>query len=242
MTTLVQSHKYNQLYELQKQHNWVGNDTDGDYHKVRDLVGQRLGVLGYGSIGRQVARVCKAAGMDVIAFTASPRKTPESRRDPGFIVPGTGDPGGSIPSAWYSGLDRQSLRHFLKQGIDILLVSVPLTPDTLHFIAKEEFDVMAAHGKPLLVNISRGKILNQDDLIEALRQDQIRGACLDVADPEPLPKDNPLWGMKNVTLTPHVSGVGVNYSERCFQLLDENLTRKAKGQKLINVVDRKKGY
>lgn len=127
MTALVQSHHYNKLYELQKQKRWGKNDIDGDYHRVRDLVGQRLGVLGYGSIGRQVGRVAKAMGMDVIAYTATPKDTPEKRRDKGFVVPGTGDPDGSIPSSWYSGLDRESLHHFLKQDIDVLLVSVPLT-------------------------------------------------------------------------------------------------------------------
>lgn len=74
-----------------------------------------------------VARVAKALGSDVIAYTASPRPTPESRRDDGFIVPGTGDPDGSIPSAWYSGLDKESLHEFLRQEIDLLVLSVPLT-------------------------------------------------------------------------------------------------------------------
>lgn len=65
--------------------------------------------------------------MDVIAYTASPRPTPESRRDDGFIVPGTGDPEGEFPSAWYSGLDRESLHEFLRQKIDLLVLAVPLT-------------------------------------------------------------------------------------------------------------------
>ena len=66
-------------------------------------------------------------GMDVIAYTATPKETPESRADSGYIVPGIGDPDGSIPSKWYSGLDKPSLHNFLSQKIDILVVSVPLT-------------------------------------------------------------------------------------------------------------------
>jgi hypothetical protein len=66
-------------------------------------------------------------GMDVIAYTASPRKTPESKHDNGYIVPGTGDPDGSIPSAWYSGTGKENVHEFLKQEIDLLVVSVPLT-------------------------------------------------------------------------------------------------------------------
>ena len=74
-----------------------------------------------------MARVAKAMGMDVIAYTASPRKTPESRRDNGYIVPGTGDPDGTFPSAWYSGTSKEELHEFLKQGIDLLVIGVPLT-------------------------------------------------------------------------------------------------------------------
>lgn len=66
-------------------------------------------------------------GMDVIAYTASPRSTPESRRDNGFIIPGTGDPDGSLPSEWYSGTGKEALHNFLKQEIDLLVIGVPLT-------------------------------------------------------------------------------------------------------------------
>lgn len=74
-----------------------------------------------------VARVAQALGMDVIAYTASPRTTPESKKDTGFIVPGTGDPEGAIPSQWFSGTSKEDLHEFLKQGIDLLVLSVPLT-------------------------------------------------------------------------------------------------------------------
>lgn len=74
-----------------------------------------------------MARVAKAMGMDVIAYTASPRKTPESRKDDGYIVPGTGDPDGSFPSAWYSGTTKEEVHEFLRQEIDLLVVAVPLT-------------------------------------------------------------------------------------------------------------------
>ncbi|EON64329.1 hypothetical protein W97_03560 [Coniosporium apollinis CBS 100218] len=241
MTALVQSHHYNKLYELQKQKRWGKNDIDGDYHRVRDLVGQRLGVLGYGSIGRQVGRVAKAMGMDVIAYTATPKDTPEKRRDKGFVVPGTGDPDGSIPSNWYSGLDKESLHHFLKQDIDVLLVSVPLTKETRHFLSTPEFEVLSKQ-HAFVTNISRGQIIDQPALVSALHDGSLRGAALDVTDPEPLPPDDPLWDAPNVTITPHISGVGQAYTDRAFQVLEVNLERREKGEKLINVVDRKRGY
>lgn len=248
MTALVHSHQYHELYDLQKTHNWDQTGQQGRLHKIRDNVGQRFGVLGYGSIGRQAARVFKAMGSDVIAYTASPRPTPESKKDHGFIVPGTGDADGSIPSAWYSGTDKASLHHFLSQDIDHLLVSVPLTKETIHLLGKEEFDILGRR-KAFISNISRGQILQQDDLIAALKKGAdseqeggLRGAALDVADPEPLPKDNPLWDAPNCIVTPHISGLGVLYMDRAFQVLEVNLVKREKGKKLINVVDRKKGY
>ena len=221
---------------------------------MRDQVGQRLGVLGYGSIGRQVARVGKAMGMDVIAYTASPRTTPESKKDRGFIVPGTGDVDGEIPSAWYSGLDKPSLHHFLSQDIDHLVISVPLTKDTEHFIAAPEFEKLGKRNA-FVSNISRGQIVKQPDLIAALQKYKdndpldgkdggggLRGAALDVTDPEPLPKDDPLWDAPNCIVTPHISGSGSSYLDRSIQVLEVNLQKREKGEKYINVVDRKRGY
>lgn len=193
-------------------------------------------------------------GMDVIAYTASPRTTPESKHDRGFIVPGTGDPDGSIPSAWYSGLDKKSLHDFLSQGIDHLLISVPLTKETTHFIAEEEFKILGKNNA-FISNISRGQIIKQSALIESLKKyadnnplkggdggGGLRGAALDVTDPEPLPKDDPLWDAPNCIITPHISGLGSAYVDRAFQVLEVNLDRREKGEKMINVVDRKRGY
>jgi hypothetical protein len=105
--------------------------------------------------------------MDVIAFTASPKDTPEKKKDAGYIVPGTGDPDGSIPSAWYSGLDKKSLHDFLKQDIDLLLVSVPLTKETTHFLSKEEFKVLSQNGKKpaFIANIARGPIIERRSML-----------------------------------------------------------------------------
>ncbi|KKY26094.1 putative 2-hydroxyacid dehydrogenase [Diplodia seriata] len=259
MTTLVRTHFYNDLHDAQKEHKWAKYAPSQTVH---DLVGQRLGVLGYGSIGRQVARVAQAMGMTVLAYTATPKDTPAARRDHGFIVPGTGDPDGSIPSAWYSGLDRESLHQFLAQDVDILLVSVPLTDQTRGFLGDDEFAVLskgsasAANGDgvkpwrdpakggkgPVLVNISRGQIVDQPALVRALEGGVLGGAALDVTDPEPLPADDPLWSAPNVTITPHISGNGASYVERSLQILEENLARKESGDRLLNVVDRKRGY
>ena len=252
---LAQSHHYSLLHHWQLDHQWGQANNNRELNALRDKAGQRLGVLGYGSIGRQVARVAKAMGMDVIAYTASPRTTPDSKHDKGFIVPGTGDPEGLLPSAWYSGLDKKSLHNFLSQDIDHLLISVPLTKETTHFIAAEEMAILGKTRNAFLSNISRGQIINQTDLITYLRKYKdndplhggdggggLRGAAVDVTDPEPLPKDSPLWDAPNITITPHISGLGEAYVDRAFQVLEVNLDRREKGEKMINVVDRDRGY
>ena len=242
MTALVHSHSYKQLYEHQKKHEWAklaGSNT------TRDRVGLRVGILGYGSIGRQVGRVAKAMGMEVLAYTASPKKTKEDKKDKGFIVPGTGDADGEVPVEWFSGLEKENLHEFLKQDLDWIVVAVPLTEQTTRFLGKEEFEVLAKHAsqtKPFVTNIARGQIINQPDLIEALKDGTLGGAALDVTDPEPLPEDSELWDLKNCIVTPHVSGGTESYTERAFQVLEANLERRVKGEKLINEVRRGRGY
>jgi lactate dehydrogenase-like 2-hydroxyacid dehydrogenase len=99
-------------------------------------------------------------GMDVIAYTASPRKTPESKHDNGYIVPGTGDPNGSIPTAWYSGTSKDEVHEFLKQEIDLLVVAVPLTKATTHLLSTEEFKLLHKSNSKkgtYVANIARGQ-------------------------------------------------------------------------------------
>jgi phosphoglycerate dehydrogenase-like enzyme len=189
------------------------------------------------------ARIFQAMGMEIIVYTANPRPTPESKIDHGFIVPRTGDPDGTIPTAWYSGLDKQSLHHFLEQDIDILVVSLPLTKETTHFLSDEEFAILGRKRNAFICNVSRGGVLDQNALAAAVKKDRgeggLRGVALDVTDPEPLPKDSELWDLPNVFITPHVSGRSTAYSERVLQILDENLGRLERGHPLINVIVRK---
>lgn len=254
LTALVQSRRYNSMYEMQKARQWgklpapegktgvEGNvESQKTFMTVRDMVGQRFGILGYGSIGRQVGRLARAMGMSVVAYTVSPRQSPESKRDAGYVVPGTGDPEGDIPEAWYSGADRESLHRFLGADLDYLLISVPLTPDTTQLLGAQEFKILGKRNA-FVVNISRGEVLAQDALIAALKDETLRGAALDVADPEPLPKDSPLWDAPNTTITPHMSGLSRAYTERSMDILRLNIENLQQGKSLINEVNRKRGY
>lgn len=214
--------------------------------RTRDLVGQRMGILGYGSIGRQIARVATAMGIEVLAFTATPKETPESRKDLGYRLPGTGDPDGTMPTGWYHGLDKKSLHHLLSQKIDILVVCVPLTDQTRVLLGREEFDILAKHspyGGAFITNIARGEVIVQDDLITALNTEGsgVRGAALDVQTSEPLPKDSPLWDAPNCFMTPHNSSQNIKYLERGLAILIEHL-RKPWESKYINEVNHQRGY
>lgn len=235
-TYLMHQHELAIYLDQQKDGHWNRRTT-----ALQDAVGARVGILGYGSIGRQVARVAKALGMDVIAYTNGRRTTPESRKDTGYIVPGTGDPEGIFPSKWLSGADNQ-FEEFLSSDLDVLVVSVPLTASTKGLISGPEFKLLAKR-KTFLSNIARGPIVDSKALITALEQGQIRGAALDVTDPEPLPDGHPLWKAPNVFITPHVSGVSNAYNVRVYDILALNLQRLAEGKKeFVNKVNKKEGY
>ena len=134
---------------------------------------------------------------------------------------------------------------------------MPLTRETTHFIGREEFEILGRGGRNAFIsNISRGQIIVQDELIAALRTyaegvkagkvgeelKGLRGAALDVTDPEPLPEEHELWEAPNCIVTPHISGLGTMYTERAFQVLEINLDRRERGERMLNVVDRQRGY
>ncbi|PYI29194.1 hypothetical protein BP00DRAFT_427777 [Aspergillus indologenus CBS 114.80] len=242
MNWLVASRRFVHIHKSQERHHWgkYGEWMSG----VHDQVGRKVGILGYGSIGRQIGRVAAALGMQVHAYTASPRPTPASRVDRGYIVPGTGDRDGTIPVSWHHGTDRASIHAFLALGLDHLVVALPLTPQTTHLLGAEEFRLLAAHAgsTPFVTNIARGKIVDQTALVAALHEGVLGGAALDVTDPEPLPADDPLWDAPNVLISPHISGAGLEYIPRSLDILKENLGRLARGEEILNEYKRGKGY
>jgi phosphoglycerate dehydrogenase-like enzyme len=115
------------------------------------------------------------------------------------------------------------------------------SPATRHFLSTEEFEVLSKH-PPLISNIARGAVIDQPALIDALNSGKVAAAALDVTEPEPLPEGDPLWTTPNVIVTPHISGSSTNYQKRTFEVLEQNLVRLDKGEKLLNVVSRRKGY
>ena len=197
-----------------------------------ELRGKTLGVVGYGSIGREVARIATHGfGMRVLALSRSGEK-----RDCGYHEPGVGDPEGALPDAWFT---RTQLLDLLAQS-DFVLIAVPLTEETRYLIGERELRAM----KPTayIVNIARGGIADEAALVRALKENWIAGAGLDVFEQEPLPADSELWKLENALLAPHVSSATPHYDDRAVELFCENLRRYLRGDELLNLVNREKGY
>jgi phosphoglycerate dehydrogenase-like enzyme len=199
-----------------------------------ELRGDTMGILGYGCIGRECARLAHAFGMRILAATSSGVKTAAR----GFTVPGTGDPEGFIPESWYRSSDAESLRAFL-EAVDILVIACPLTSATRRLISGAT--ILHLKKTAYIINIARGPIVDHDALYDALAEKRIAGAILDVTEPEPLPAGHRLWTEENCVVTPHVSGSGTMYEERCVDLLEVNVRRIGEGREVLNRVDLGRG-
>jgi phosphoglycerate dehydrogenase-like enzyme len=209
----------------QAAHRWPVDDEP-----VASIVRGGTAVLvGYGSIGREVARQLSALGLRIVAV--KPR--PEVRSDPSYRVPGTGDPDGSIPDR-IVGVD--ALAEVAHEA-DYLVLTLPLTPDSRRII---DATILAAlPSTSWLINVSRGALVDEDALLAALRTGRLAGAVLDVFAEEPLPENHPLWDAPNVTITPHVSGATSRFRD---DLVVENVRRYLAGEPLLNLVDPERGY
>lgn len=197
-----------------------------------ELHSKTLGIVGYGSIGRHVARIAKNGfGMRILALSRS-----GERRDPGYCEPGVGDPEGILPDAWFT---LAQLNELLAQS-DFVLIATPLTDETRNLIGEKELRAMKRTA--FIVNIARGGIVNEAALIRALKEHWIAGAGLDVFEQEPLPADNELWKLENAIIAPHVSAATPHYDDRATDLFCENLRRYLRGESLLNLVDVTKGY
>ena len=196
------------------------------------LRGKTLGVIGYGSIGRETARIGAALGMPVVAL----KRNPADRADHGWNPPDVGDPEGRIPARWFG---PQECAKLLGES-DYVTVTLPLTPHTRGFVGVKE--IAAMRPQAYIVNIGRGSVIDQNALIAALSEKRIAGAGLDVFEREPLEADSPLWAMDNVILTPHVSGAYRDYNTGACKLFADNLRRFRAGQPLLNLIDRALGY
>ncbi len=188
--------------------------------------------MGYGSIGRQVARLVTGMGAEVLAAKQD-AMTPEHH---GYSSEGIGDPQGDLFTRLYP---PEAIRSMVGE-CDFVVICVPRTSRTERMFGAEQLAAMKTTA--FLIDISRGGILDHSALVAALTNSKIAGAALDVFPEEPLPKESPLWELPNVIITPHVSGFSPEYSRRANELLIENLTRYLSGQVLLNLVKREQEY
>ena len=197
-----------------------------------ELRGATIGIIGYGSLGREVARLARAFGMRTLAL----KRNPERHADDGWSLTATGDPDGSQADRIYA----PEALHIMLPLCDHVLVTVPLTPNTLHLIGATEFAAMKAGA--IFVNVARGKIVDEAALIAALQSGHLGGAVLDVFETEPLDSNSPLWQLQNVIISPHVSGITPRYDELALRVFADNLRRYTAGQPLLNQVNIQQGY
>ena len=183
----------------------------------RELHGLTMGVVGFGGTGRAVAERAMGFGMKVLAVDIED-------------VPG-------MPNVTLWKADR--LKEMLGAS-DIVVICLPLTKATHHMFSRDLFRAMKPSA--ILINVTRGGIVYGDDLMKALDEGLIWGAGLDVTDPEPLPKDHKLWQHPRCIVTPHTAGGSPRRAQRCIDTLCENLRRMRKGQPLIALIDKDKGY
>jgi phosphoglycerate dehydrogenase-like enzyme len=185
-----------------------------------ELSGCTLGLIGLGGFGIEMAKRAGGYDMTILAIDAMRTAKPDYVAE---LKPAT----------------RENLHDLLRRS-DVVMTACPLTQETYHLISTAEFAVM----KPgaYLINVTRGGIVDEPALIEALKSGKLAGAGLDVTEKEPLPADNPLWEAPNLILTPHRAGASQHRPRMVFEFFAQNLERYLKGEKPQNVIDKRKGY
>ena len=184
---------------------------------VEPIAGSAALILGLGHTGTAVARRLQAMGVTTIGVRAKPRTTP-------FVD--EVHPLAALPSLW--------------ARADYIVCCLPLSEATRGFLSERAFAAMKASA--VLIDVSRGGVVNEAALIEALESRRLKGAALDVFETEPLPPDHRLWGFANVIVTPHCSSVYPGWETKSVKMFAENLSRYRRGESLSNVVDPERGY
>ena len=216
---LALAKKLPQALRLQKQHTWGKELLWVEKPPPREIAGATLGLVGLGSIGSEVAKRASALGMNVIAVRKNPGK--------------------GTPEGVQKVFGPEQVADVLGQS-DYVVLAAPLTPETTALMNAKRLSQMKPHA--YLINVSRGPLVDEIALADALRSRRIAGAALDVFPKEPLPADSPLWDLDNLLITPHTAAVTTKLWDRHYELISENLRRYLAGQPLLCMVDKKLGY
>ena len=230
MMLLALGHRLPEMMAAQRRSEWPQDRWQR--FSPKELRESVVGIIGYGSIGRQTANLLHTFGAKILAAKHNVMKT----TDEGYILPGTGDPTGDLVHRMYP---PQALRTMVRD-CDYVVVTVPLTDQTRGLVNAEV--IQACKPSAFLVDASRGGIVDQDALVSALKNGRLAGAALDVFPEEPLPADSPLWKVPNLLVTPHISSNTPFYDERAVDLFAENLRRYLIGLPLFNLYNPQLGY
>ena len=217
--TIALARRFPAAMRAQIAHRWAQAELEGADVDVRALRGQRMGIVGLGAIGLELVKIAAPFGFQISAI----RRRADEAPPPG------------VEAVW----PPNRLLDLLAQS-DVVVLAAPHTPETKHLIGRRE--LAAIKPGALLVNIARGKLVDDEAVIEALRDGRLGGAALDVFTQEPLPASSPYWDLPNVIVTPHTSGAMRDYWTPLVALFAENLRRFEKGEPLLNVVDKTAGY
>ena len=203
---------FTKTIEEQSTHEWHKNYSTGE------LRGSTVLIVGLGAIGTETARLCSALDAHVWATARTPKEK----------------------QTFVERFETSDKLDELLPQADYVVITLPHTKETHCLFDKKKFALMRPSA--VVINIGRGGIINENDLIAALQKKTIAGAALDVFEKEPLPADSPLWDMPNVIITPHHSGLSLRYMDRAVEILCKNLQAYLKGDQLPNEVDKKLGY
>jgi phosphoglycerate dehydrogenase-like enzyme len=198
-------------------HRWEG---DVELRERGALWGQRLGILGFGHTGREMAKLGRAFGMHV---TVLRRKVGETSTDVDVAL--SVDAGDSINDLLES---------------DVLMLAAGLSDESYHILGAEQLRRMKKTA--IVINLGRGSLIDEEALVQALKAGEIAGAGLDVVEQEPLPSDSPLWDMPNVLITPHATPQVPDKTQRSRKVVVENIKRYRAGQPMLNAIKQRDAY
>jgi len=214
---LYSSKRFNDCYKFMQIRKWNQWDI---VKKTFAIKNKTLGIIGYGNLGKAIAKRAKAFGMNIMA-TRRLQKKKENKKFVDELLPIN---------------DIEDLF----SNSDFIVIACPLTPNTLNLIGNNEFNKMKS--SVIIINPARGPIINQKALENAIKYNKISGAILDVFQKEPLNENSSLFDLDNVFLTPHISGNFPGYQNKVIELFSKNLNRYINNKTLINRVCKKRLY
>jgi phosphoglycerate dehydrogenase-like enzyme len=229
---LAFGHRLPAMFKHQAEANWPGEGKFRTFMPA-PLRGSTVGIVGYGSIGREIARVAHTFEMEVLAVKRDVRHPADLDT---YMLPGAGDPEG----LYFHRLYPPEALISMVRACDFVILTVPLTESTRGMFDASVLSAMKPSA--YLINVSRGGVVDEAALVDALKAEKIAGAAMDVFQTEPLPPDSPLWKVPNLIISPHVSGNSADYNDKAAALFAENLKRYLARKDLLNLVDRTRGY